>query len=109
EGPNLAQVGQRYRPAWIYQWLKDPHAVSPAAAMPRIFSDDEQGLTEILAVTRYLESLGGSFKQVPAKGTKTDDSIKRGRQLFVSAGCSVCHPQTKAAAAEPDGPLLHHL
>jgi mono/diheme cytochrome c family protein len=109
EGPNLAQVGQRYRPAWIYQWLKDPHAVSPAAAMPRIFNDDEQGQTEIQAVTRYLESLGGSFKQGPAKGTtKTDDSIKRGRQLFVSAGCAVCHPQTKAAA-EPDGPLLHHL
>jgi cbb3-type cytochrome oxidase cytochrome c subunit len=110
EGPNLARVGQRYRAAWIYHWLKDPQAVSPTAVMPRLFSDDEQGHAEILAVTTYLQTLGGPFKETepPAK-SKIADSIKRGRQLFSSTGCVVCHPQAAREVVAPEAPLLHHL
>jgi mono/diheme cytochrome c family protein len=108
EGPNLAQVGQRYHAKWIYNWLKNPQAMSPAAAMPRLFSDDDQGRTEIYAVTRYLESLGAPVKE--AKQPKNvAESIKRGKQLFSLTGCVVCHPLTNVPAVAPEAPLLHHL
>jgi cytochrome c2 len=108
EGPNLSQVGQRYQPSWLYHWLKNPQAVSPAAVMPCVFSDDDQGRTELYAVTRYLESLGGPSQEMkPSK--QLPESIKRGRQLFSTTGCVVCHPHAKEQAVAPEAPLLYHL
>jgi cytochrome c len=108
QGPDLAKVGERYQAAWIYQWLKDPRAVSPSSVMPAVFGTDAAGQAELYAVTRYLESLGGPVNAA-AKPPKIDDSIKRGKQLFSSVGCVACHPHTPAKVVVPDAPLLHHL
>lgn len=61
--------------------------------MPEMFADDPAGKTERHAVARYLASLGGPLKANPRPPAPKDvaASVNRGKGLFHSIGCSVCH------------------
>ena len=50
EGPNLAQVGKRFKALWIYHWLKDPQAYSTTATMPnfKLNDDDARDISAFL-------------------------------------------------------------
>ncbi|HLF92566.1 MAG TPA: c-type cytochrome, partial [Planctomycetota bacterium] len=37
--PDLANVGQRLRPRWLYSWLNDPAAIYPRTTMTNFWSD----------------------------------------------------------------------
>jgi mono/diheme cytochrome c family protein len=108
-GPDLSRVGERVYAAWLYQWLESPQKIRPGSPMPRMFSDDAAGRTERYAVARYLASLGGRVKaDAPPKNEKQVKSwIKKGQQLFTSAGCISCHqpPANPKKAASPRAPL----
>jgi len=77
-GPNLTTqvpefpvgtwVGDKLRPEWIYQWLKDPQALLPDTIEPNLgLSDQEQ-----LDLTAYLSSLKNpDFKQKEPSGDPT--------------------------------------
>jgi cytochrome c2 len=93
-GPDLSQVGGRATPGWLHHWLSDPQLFRPGAAMPRMFADDEAGKVELYAVSRYLASRigpGGKPPAKPANPKELEAAVKRGRELFGSAGCIACH------------------
>ncbi len=52
-GPDLSDVGLRYPPSYLTEWLRDPLSQKPKAHMPKIeLSEDE-----IRALVAYLSSL----------------------------------------------------
>lgn len=93
QAPDLSHAGERIRPNWIYHWLGSPRKVRPGAVMPRLFGDDEIGRAERYAVARYLESLGGPVpaNAKPVNDEASENSRKRGEQLFTQTGCIACH------------------
>jgi cytochrome c553 len=100
QAPDLSDVGRRTYVGWLYQWLLDPHKLSPSAAMPRLFADDEAGRLESYAVAVYLESLGGPLRPVAERASLDERQARyqRGRRLFLGTGCGACHdssPQKK--------------
>jgi len=51
-GPSLLDAGNRLRPEWVYQWLKNPKAFAPQGRMP-LYRFDEDTLKQL---TQYLMS-----------------------------------------------------
>ncbi len=93
QGPNLSDAGSRINLSWLIAWLENPQKIRPAAVMPRMFADDENGKVEAYAVARYLSSLGGPVKpwQPPNNPKDVLTSAQLGKKLFSSTGCVVCH------------------
>ncbi len=52
-GYNLANVGTKTYPGWIYNWVKNPHNYDPNAPMPSLRLSDE----EAADVTAYIMTL----------------------------------------------------
>ena len=52
-GYNLANVGTKTNPGWIYNWVKNPHNYDPKAPMPSLRLTD----AEAADITAYLMSL----------------------------------------------------
>jgi mono/diheme cytochrome c family protein len=55
-GYNLANVGSKTYPGWIYNWVKDPKHYSPATYMPNLRLSDQQ----VADVATYLSGLKGA-------------------------------------------------
>jgi mono/diheme cytochrome c family protein len=108
--PDLSNIGARARPGWIDEWLADPGKVRPHAAMPNLFHDDEVGRAERYAVAYYLATLGGPLKPASRNTNPNDyaNSRERGRRLFTTVGCVVCH-NTDDKAEKTEGPSLYGL
>ena len=51
-GPSLIDAGNRLRPEWVYQWLKDPEQFVTRSRMPRYKFDEET----LLKITQYIIS-----------------------------------------------------
>jgi mono/diheme cytochrome c family protein len=62
-GPTLTQVGSRLNAAWIYNWLKNPQALRPAAMEPNFNMSDE----DARALTAFLMMQRNSGKQEAKK------------------------------------------
>jgi cytochrome c oxidase subunit 2 len=83
-------------------WIRDPNALKPGNRMKKLANvyrtsglNDEQ----INQVVAYLMTLKpGPAGQVPAGqpagGAPAGEPVERGKQLFISAGCSGCHSTT---------------
>ena len=52
EGPDLTRAGAERDAKWIHEWITDPEAVDPTAAMPSF--GDRLTPEELMAVTNYL-------------------------------------------------------
>jgi cytochrome c oxidase subunit II len=52
-GPDLSDVGSKYPPSYLTEWLRDPASQKPTAHMPKIALSED----EIRALTAYLSSL----------------------------------------------------
>ena len=111
-GPNLSAIAERAYPGWIDAWLKDPQALRPHTAMPKLFADGEMGAAERYAVTAYLASLGKPLVESKSPNLKPDElkrSLDRGAKLYLLTGCASCHgdkltgPPTKKAKGEDEG------
>jgi mono/diheme cytochrome c family protein len=103
KGPDLSQIGQRARVGWMYHWLADPQKLRPSATMPRLFGPGDIDQTQQYAVARYLESLGGPFKENPKPPNEKQVLTSRvqGRRLFASVGCVACHVSPEANGEQP--------
>ena len=83
-GPDLGAAA-RLNPAWLNEWLLDPGAVRPETTMPALL--DAQ---EARDVTAYL--ISRPVTGLPNRETVPPDvDAERGRDLYVSQGCTACH------------------
>lgn len=104
--PDLSNVGSRISPAYLMEYLADPHAVKPGATMPDIFHASEArpkaGAVEFL--TQYLVSLGGPLDVEKQSGTP--QLAEKGERLFHSVGCVACHAPQNASDLELNTPVV---
>ena len=93
-GPNLTLIGFRKSPAWLDQWLKDPHAWRKETVMPNFnLKDDVRAdLVAFLSAQKgqAWEKDGRPWNTAEAKAL---DGIHRGEIVFNKAGCVACHAQ----------------
>lgn len=52
-GPDLSRIGDKARPEWIYQWVRNPRAYNPDTRMPDLRLSQQ----EALDITAYLSGL----------------------------------------------------
>jgi mono/diheme cytochrome c family protein len=101
--PVLAELGAKYRPEWIADWIADPHAVRPHTLMPKVFTgaDAHQKASDIAAMLTQ----GGktSHEYGDAK------LAPQGGALFANLGCIACHQRPDAEGKDPHDriPLGH--
>jgi cbb3-type cytochrome oxidase cytochrome c subunit len=90
-GPDLAGIGGKVAPSWLFRWVKNPKWHHEKSRMPDFkLSDDEA-----TSVTAFLMSLKGnrSWKthQVDEESLNDQDLIARGEDLVEEIGCTGCH------------------
>jgi mono/diheme cytochrome c family protein len=97
-GPNLDRVGERLRPEWIAEYLKQPHAVKPGTTMPHALAG--------LATTERDRTATAIAHMLSATGTFQDGALpesdkanaKEGEAIYERAGCAICHGSRKKDA-----------
>jgi cytochrome c oxidase subunit II len=52
-GPDLSDIGAKYPPSFLTQWLRDPATQKPKAHMPKLTLSED----DIRALAAYLSSL----------------------------------------------------
>ena len=101
--PLLADLGAKYRPEFIAEWIADPHAIRPHTLMPKVFAgaDAFQKASDIAAM------LTQGAK--PMEGHEKKDLAVSGGALFANLGCIACHqrPDAEGADAHDRIPLGH--
>ncbi|ODS31760.1 MAG: putative cytochrome c [Candidatus Scalindua rubra] len=90
-GPPLTFVGNKVSYKWLKAWLKDPRAHDEKARMPNFLLSDE----EIENIADFLESLSRKeLGLMMAADPDVDEVIyQRGRSLYNSSRCVICHPR----------------
>jgi mono/diheme cytochrome c family protein len=84
-GPDLAGIGRRTNPAWLFRWIKNPHDYADNARMPRFEIED-----------RYVDALVG-YLMTFRDGASFDTSAfpagdaERGKNLVRLSFCISCH------------------
>lgn len=92
-GPSLRRIAAKADPAWMVQWVKNPHEFRPRTRMPNFMFDDTQAekITAYLLDTAKAPSdewlAGHPDPAITAGGADAE----RGRQLVDSIGCRGCH------------------
>jgi mono/diheme cytochrome c family protein len=102
QAPVLDKVGERVRPEWIRQYLRDPHGTKPGTTMPQLplNADPVEREAEILALTHFLATTG-----TLADGHGDQSAAHRGAATFRQSGCVACH----GLADDPDTHLAHSV
>ncbi|MBS0209358.1 MAG: c-type cytochrome [Planctomycetes bacterium] len=89
-GPNLNNVAERARTAWLRRYLADPHGVKPGATMPDVLAHlpAAEKAEQVEALTHYLVSLASKATgdQIPDRA-----AASRGLKLLNQIGCLACH------------------
>jgi len=68
-GPPLSRVGFRLRPAYIYNWIKNPQSIKPDTKMPNFQLRDR----DALAITYYLMTLMAE-PEAPSGGAPSENN-----------------------------------
>lgn len=111
-GPSLDEAPGRLNPAYVYQVIKDPHALLPGTAMPRIPMPDKQ-LDLIVSYLVQPKEKG----EKPAYASLSEHppyfygDLSRGQGLYLKY-CAACHGQEGGgdgfnAANLPAPPTVH--
>lgn len=129
-GPNLAGVGSKVEPGWLFAWLKNPKAYRPDAAMPNLRLTDREAadLTAFLMRSRNpewedparqpvdaearAELVRGYFQELQtieqsearvAAMSDQEQSIYLGQRTILKYGCAGCHTIAGFEDAKPIG------
>jgi mono/diheme cytochrome c family protein len=81
--PDFENIGSRLNSRWMADWV-----VNPTRHMPKLFSDPEAANK----IAAYLSTLKDPAPNAPTSG----DSAK-GKELFQTLQCAVCHDENDAA------------
>lgn len=99
--PNLRWSARHLNPQHLARFIAQPHQVKPGSHMPQMMSQTAPAARQEVAalIVDYLTSLDGSLYPEPSE--QTDGSaVKRGFDVFHSAGCVACHSLRDAQAVE---------
>lgn len=99
KAPRLAEIGARVHPAWLAQFLANPHGTKPGTTMPDAmgYLPAEEKSRAAEALTHFLMS------QKPASfAPEAPDLVaaREGHRLFQARGCAACHAPREERAAE---------
>ena len=101
--PLLAELGAKYRPEWIADWIAHPHSIRPHTLMPKVFNgaDAHQKAADIAAMLTQ----GAKPMELHEK----KELAPQGGALFANLGCVACHqrPDSEGADAHDRIPLGH--
>ena len=101
--PLLAELGAKYRPEWIADWIDHPHGIRPHTLMPKVFNgaDAHQKAADIAAMLTQ----GAKPMELHEK----KELAPQGGALFANLGCVACHqrPDAEGADAHDRIPLGH--
>jgi mono/diheme cytochrome c family protein len=86
-GPELARVGSKTSPDWIYRWVKNPREYNSHTRMPNFRLTDEQAT----AVTAYLMNISSNSGYAVTGERSEGGNAGRGKALVESVGCLACH------------------
>ena len=101
QGPDLATVGSRVQPDHLRRFVADPGGTEPGTTMPdllRDLDDDARG-TAAAALADYVRSFAAPAANAPVEPVDPA-AAARGRQLFHTIGCAMCHAPRDEAGAE---------
>jgi mono/diheme cytochrome c family protein len=99
---DLAKIGSKAMPVWIYNFIRNPQGLQPGVEMPRFgFPADE-----VAAITAYFES---ELLDWDAYEEDTDleiipDLDERGRSFLYQYNCLGCHSLSGVEVAQNGGP-----
>jgi mono/diheme cytochrome c family protein len=103
QGPLLDKVGERLRPEWLVDYLKQPQAVKPGTTMPHALAglqDTERDRTAT-AIAHFLAATGAFDNDPLADAAKANAA--EGLKIYERSGCAVCHgSRTNDATRLPD-------
>ncbi|TWT74762.1 c-type cytochrome [Allorhodopirellula solitaria] len=102
--PDLLWSAKRLNPAYLADFIADPHEMKPGTAMPQLMPQlDEAARSEAAAaIVSYLVSLGGNDFNESVLPADDPAAIQSGFALFHSVGCVACHsPRSDAAVEQP--------
>jgi mono/diheme cytochrome c family protein len=90
--PILTGAGSRLKPAWIFQWLENPHHFRATAVMPA-FSLSEQDRADLTACLAA-QTAGTAGTALPSAASE-----REGGELFAKFACAGCHSDQSAPLA----------
>jgi len=103
QGPILSKVGERLKPEWIAEYLKNPQAVKPGTTMPHaiVGLDAVSRDRTAMALAHFLASTG-PFDSGPLPESDKANT-REGQGIYERSGCAVCHgSRVKNAVLLPD-------
>ena len=106
-GPPLTHVGEKVSYKWLKKWLADPHDYYEKARMPNFMLSYE----EIENIADFLVSLSGGKRDlvVAADPDVDEDVYQRGRAIYNTSRCVICHPRGGKGGAVKNvlcGPIM---
>ena len=108
QAPHLTGVGSRVYPDFIQKFILSPHNLKPGSTMPAVLAglSEEERRSKLEPIAHFLASTG-KLKKEPIDRK----SVGRGKKLFKSIGCEICHgsqlvDETTSSTSVPLG-LLH--
>ena len=89
QAPNLNWSARHLNPAWMEQFIRDPHAVKPGTTMPNVLSANQADRAQTAtAITHFLVS--ASDNQFAPQAIDSA-AVASGYELFHAVGCTACH------------------
>jgi len=101
--PVFADLGAKFKPAFLADWIHDPHSVRPHSLMPKVFTGT--------AAVQQAADLAAMLTQgaTPKAGQVDLKLAPQGGGLFANLGCIACHqrPDAEGKDAQDRVPLGH--
>lgn len=96
--PDLAGIGVKVRPEWLFDWLKAPRSYDPNTAMPQLVlrDDDIRHLVAFLMSHRE-----GAALIAKAPRFRRDGSAEQARATIARFNCAKCHLVSGFQKIEP--------
>jgi mono/diheme cytochrome c family protein len=101
--PVLAELGAKYRPEFLADWIFDPHAIRPHTLMPKVFAGE--GAQQKAADLAAMLTQGAKHEH----GGVDQKLAPQGGALFANLGCVACHQRPDAEGKDTHDriPLAH--
>ena len=86
--PDLANIADKVRLDWLFNWIKNPRAYQPNTQMPQYRFTDQ----EIRLIVIYLSTLGDSESEEGKEvSSYSKEEVRKGEKLVAEYGCLGCH------------------